>query len=84
MSAHQQFFVEESTLKKTDVKNARRKTLLELSGQCGSLQDVIDKYVANLDCNVGDVFVFGHKQCKVYAAFWSKISHTLQYCYDDD
>ena len=43
----------------------KQKTLLELSEQCENLEDVSSKYEASPRVHVGEVFVFGHRQCSV-------------------
>ena len=43
----------------------KQKTLLELSEQCENLEDVSNKYEASSRVHVGEVFVFGHRQCSV-------------------
>ena len=62
---------EEEEVKKPDEVTApkpelkKQKTLLELSGQCDNLEDVSSKYEASPRVHVGEVFVFGHRQCSV-------------------
>ena len=62
---------EEKEVKKPDEVTApkpelkKQKTLLELSGQCDNLEDVSSKYEASPRVHVGEVFVFGHRQCSV-------------------
>ena len=54
---------DEVTAPKPELK--KQKTLLELSAQCENLEDVSKKYEASSRVHVGEVFVFGHRQCSV-------------------
>ena len=60
------FTVEEDAIVDASIQEEeiepRRVTLLELSGQCENLGDVIEMYGAHMEFSVLEVFVFGHRK----------------------